>query len=283
MKTIMTILLLTALLLSACSVSSPSNDDTDPNVPLSDDSSDQLPPLDNTDQHSLRDPVTVRNIHFVETSGYFDGYSFYPWLIRISSFDELRKYYTTFDNVLHSSAHSGFDSIINCYNQKWFDSHDLYIALIWEPSCSITHSAEITDDGLLVITEITPYDLEAIAEWNIIVEVEKGNVIRGIVNDGEMTENIFLSVENLEDYITDFIVDSAKKHFEEDPYLSELTLINVQKMTFADCKDYITNESGYSAADSSPIWRVEFGHKYGNAIAYVNAKGFVFDASVTEI
>ena len=125
-----------------------------------------------------------------------DGYQA-PLLIRITSSEDRETVY----DILSETAYldeaydytsgcdrdlfTGWLSLTECYNAPWFESHDLYIAVLGEDSSTPRYSAKITDGGQLKISA-TQHELfsDDLIGRHILIEVEKGEVLTWSRTDG---------------------------------------------------------------------------------------------------
>ena len=125
-----------------------------------------------------------------------DGYQA-PLLIRITSSEDRETVY----DILSETAYldeaydytggynrdlfTGWLSLTECYNAPWFESHDLYIAVLGEDSSTPRYSAKITDGGQLKISA-TQHELfsDDLIGRHLLLEVEKGEVLTWSRTDG---------------------------------------------------------------------------------------------------
>ena len=111
----------------------------------------------------------------------------YPLAFLIDSRDALDQYFTdnagqydfTYSSSSYFDGSISFEAAIQNYDEKWFETHQLILAVLEEGSGSIRHKvadvSRTADDH--VVVEITRYMPEFctadMAEWHILVEVDR--------------------------------------------------------------------------------------------------------------
>jgi len=134
------------------------------------------------------DGVINFNAQYIRTNGYVDGAK-YPFITVISSRIELDEYYggykETYDfssrPVVYSDTTIGFVDAMEKYTDEYFADGFLVIVLLEEGSGSIRHEVErIEANGDVVINRLLPgMGTDDMAEWNIIIELDKGVEVEG--------------------------------------------------------------------------------------------------------
>ncbi len=131
-------------------------------------------------------------VQYIRTNGYVEGVD-YPYTVVINSIDELRAYIAanedTYDFSRKEKGYSdttiGFLDAVDKYDDTYFETSLLILVVLEEGSGSIRHEVTSVDVSPLQsapysisIKRITPeLGTADMAEWHIIVEVEKGTAI----------------------------------------------------------------------------------------------------------
>lgn len=125
---------------------------------------------------------------YIRTDGYIDAIS-YPVISIIHSTDELNEYYLKNKDIYYLDKRSevignstiGFLGAVEKYDNAYFNDSVLVLLLLEEGSGSIRH--QITDikrnEGFVEISinKLVPnYGTDDIAQWHIIVELQKGTI-----------------------------------------------------------------------------------------------------------
>ncbi len=121
---------------------------------------------------------------YIRTNGYHSDVV-YPLAFLIDSKAALEKYYTdnaerydlSHKDTVYSDTTIGFEDAIQKYDDKWFETHRLILAVLEEGSGSIRHKvvnvSRVADDSVTV--EITRYIPECgtddMAEWHVLIEM----------------------------------------------------------------------------------------------------------------
>ena len=116
------------------------------------------------------------NAQYIRTDGYSGG-AVYPKKKLITSRAELDSYIAANKDIYDFK---GWDSITGFmgatakYDDNWFSSHKLLIVVLEEGSGSISHTvAEVNGLGVTIQREIPGCGTDDMAEWHILIEVDK--------------------------------------------------------------------------------------------------------------
>jgi len=116
------------------------------------------------------------NAQYIRTNGYSDG-AVYPKKKLITSRAELDSYIEANKDIYDFK---GWDSITGFmdatakYDDNWFSSHKLLVVVLEEGSGSISHTvAEVNGLGVTIQREIPEVGTGDMAEWHILIEVDK--------------------------------------------------------------------------------------------------------------
>lgn len=121
---------------------------------------------------------------YIRTNGYHSDVV-YPLAFLIDSKAALEKYYTdnaerydlSHKDTVYSDTTIGFEDAIQKYDDKWFETHRLILAVLEEGSGSIRHKvvnvSRVADDSVTVeITRYIPeYGTDDMAEWHVLIEM----------------------------------------------------------------------------------------------------------------
>lgn len=119
----------------------------------------------------------------IRTDGYHEGIE-YPTVTLIESVDALEEYHKR-NKGLYDLAHRekygsdftmGFLDAAAGYDAEWFESHQLILVLLEEPSGSIRHRVEsvvLPKNEILIDVLLPEVGTDDMAEWHILIEVEK--------------------------------------------------------------------------------------------------------------
>lgn len=206
----------------------------------------------------------ILGVQYIRTDGYNDNFE-YPRLIRITSRESLDYYYNSFNGIyslgsrdtVYSDSTIGFINAIEKYDDGYFKNCDLYLAVLEEGSGSIRHLVEDVDDGYVKITSLLPgVCTEDMAEWHIILEVNKNKSLKGI-NRKETP------IYTPKDIYSEFLGLLEKAAID---YLKELGFENAQLTAFTRTdfasvmKNGFENPLGYNPGyPESPVWKTTVG------------------------
>lgn len=151
-----------------------------------------LPPETAPETESEAEAVPFRELRFTAKDGYQS-----PMLIRITSAEERRAVYEIlletacldeaydYTNGCDPDLFTGWLSLTENYDEAWFESHDLYIAVTGEGSSTPKYSASVRGENELCISstehELTSDDLIG---RHILIETEKGRELFWNRTDG---------------------------------------------------------------------------------------------------
>lgn len=136
--------------------------------------------------------AAYRELRFTAKDGYQS-----PMLIRITSAEERKAVYEIllktayldeaydYTNGYDRNLFTGWLSLTERYDDAWFETHDLYIAVTGEDSSTPRYSAAITEDGQLEISA-THHELisDDLIGRHILAETEKGRELTWSRTDG---------------------------------------------------------------------------------------------------
>ena len=115
------------------------------------------------------------NAQYISTNGYSDG-AIYPKKKLITSRAELDSYIAA-NKDSYDFAH-GFTDTAAKYDDNWFSSHQLLVVVLEEGSGSISHTvAEVNGLGVTIQREIPEVTTCDMAEWHILIEVDKDKYV----------------------------------------------------------------------------------------------------------
>jgi len=129
-------------------------------------------------QYSIPKPMQGYsfNAQYIRTNGYSDG-TVYPKKKLITNREELDSYIEANKDIYDFK---GWDSITGFmdatakYDDNWFSSHKLLVVVLEEGSGSISHTvAEVNGLGVTIQREIPEVGTGDMAEWHILIEVDK--------------------------------------------------------------------------------------------------------------
>lgn len=226
--------------------------------------------------------VEISGVQYIRTNGVNDIFE-YPRLIRISSRKSLDYYLSSFNGIyslgkrekLYSDSTIGFADAIEKYDSEYFESYDLYLAVIEEGSGSIRHLVEDAADGYVEIVSLIPETagIEDMAEWHIIIEVNKGASLIGI-NDKKT------SVYTPEEIYAEFLevlkrtaLDYLKEYGFTEVQLSEFTRTDFGTVNATGFENPLGYSPGYS---ESPVWMTTVLDAEGKIELYLCDAPFVF-------
>ena len=116
------------------------------------------------------------NAQYIRTNGYSDG-AVYPKKKLITSRAELDSYIEANKdtyNLTSGWTGSNFMGAVSGYDDNWFSSHQLLVVVLEEGSGSINHTvAEVNGLGVTIQREIPEVGTDDMAEWHILIEVDK--------------------------------------------------------------------------------------------------------------
>ena len=235
------------------------------------------PPVVNTESDA-----EILGVQYVRTDGYNDTF-IYPRLIKITSVESLEYYNTTFDGIysfgkremVYSDTTIGFADAIEKYDSEFFKEYDLYLAVVEEGSGSIRHLVEEVENGYVKITSLIPeVGTDDMAEWHIILEVNKGDVIIGI---NEKDVPIYTPYEIYSDFL-DHIEAIAVKYLKEELGITDAELLRVEKTDFGKIsKEGFEDPLGYNPGyPESPVWSYTFQRNDNIIELYLCDSPFVF-------
>ncbi len=203
-------------------------------------------------------------VQYIRTNGYNENFE-YPRLIKVTSKKSLEFYYENFNGIyflghrekIYSDSTVGFVDAISGYDEEYFKTHDIYLAVLEEGSGSIRHSVAGVLDGTSVsITSHSPeLCTEDMAEWHIIIEVGKGTVIDKI-NGKDVP--VYTSEEIYEEFIG-ILRDCALEYLKTSYLTTDVTLGIIERTDFGRAvEEGFDNPFGYSPGyNESPAWRIE--------------------------
>ncbi len=206
----------------------------------------------------------IENVQYIRTDGYNNFFT-QNYLVRITSKDELDNYNNYFSgiynlapaNTIYADTTIGFADAIKSYSSTFFDSHDLYMAVIQEGSGSIRHKVEGFENGYIKIDTITPQVCTAdMANWHIILEVEKGAQILGI-NEKQVP---IYTPEEANQKVVNTLKITAFNWLKETFNVTDATILEISKEKWGDVKELdFENPYGYNPGyDESPVWTFDF-------------------------
>ena len=199
------IFVLSLLMLAACGRTEESHDTAESPVPetFPEAAAETVPPESGSGEKETAESVTFRELRFTAAEGYRS-----PMLIRITSAEEQKAVYSVliteayldeaydYTHGYDPDLFTGWPALTENYDDAWFESHDLYIAVIGEDSSTPKYSAEITDGNRIVI-RATHHELVSadLIGRHILLETEKGRELIWDRTDGicftadDLTEN----------------------------------------------------------------------------------------------
>lgn len=116
------------------------------------------------------------NAQYIRTNGYSDG-AVYPKKKLITSRAELDSYIEANKDIYDFKGWDTITGFMNAtakYDDNWFSSHKLLVVVLEEGSGSISHTvAEVNGLGVTIQREIPEVGTADMAEWHILIEVDK--------------------------------------------------------------------------------------------------------------
>ena len=116
------------------------------------------------------------NAQYIRTNGYSDG-AVYPKKKLITSRAELDSYIEANKDIYDFKGWDTITGFMNAtakYDDNWFSSHKLLVVVLEEGSGSISHTvAEVNGLGVTIQREIPEVGTCDMAEWHILIEVDK--------------------------------------------------------------------------------------------------------------
>ena len=204
-------------------------------------------------------------VQYIRTDGYNENFE-YPRLIKVTSSESLDFYYKNFDGIyylghrenVYSDSTIGFADAIEKYSSDFFDSHDLYFAVLEEGSGSVRHNVAGVLDGTSVsIKSISPeICTDDMAEWHIIIEVDKGCVIDKI--NGKSV-SVYTPEEQYEAFLGK-LEKCAFDYLESEYNITDAELQIIERTDYATAMgEGCTNPLGYNPGyNESPAWKFNF-------------------------
>ena len=134
-----------------------------------------------------REEVTfdVLGARYIRTNGYNENFE-YPRLIEINSCAELEAYYNYFNGIyslghverVYSDTTVGFADVMTEYDDGYFLTNKLYLAVLEEGSGSIRHEVGKLNGTDIEIKSVSPECCtDDMAEWHVVVELPKGSPV----------------------------------------------------------------------------------------------------------
>ena len=242
--------------------------------------------------------MSESQIQYVRTNGYVEWLK-YPRFVRITSIEDLRKYYETYSGIYylgHMSESPGWLDAVADYDDDWFGQNDLLMLVLEEGSGSIRHrvSVENADDGAyLRLERIVPNAQTCdMAEWHVLIEMEKSAAFAGLKVDGEETPIVspVYTVQEAVDMLTDYMRTCAYKVWDNGgASVLNIEAPAVEKLSYGDIKNlplhyfYGDYNPGY---DEAAVWRVTFttgaDGVLGPIVYYLSPSGHVFASALRE-
>ncbi len=240
---------------------------------------------------AAKEPATTEEsnplsgVQYVRTNGSGEVLAF-PYLVRLTTVEDIPAYYDAFAGIYYLAQRpsgtgdpmSGWLDAVESYDAAWFETHDLYFAILEEGSGTIRHEATL--DGKTVrIVETAPYVTDDMAQWHILLEVDKGTVLTGIQlkEDPTIHRNVYSSPASAESAFTAALIDLAYEQVGEAGLLPDLAMQSVERIPYGAIRDSVPNENGYRSDDDAPVWKIVFSSSIGTSVdAYINHRGFVF-------
>ena len=116
------------------------------------------------------------NAQYIRTNGYSDG-AVYPKKKLITSRAELDSYIEANKDIYDFKGWDTITGFMNAtakYDDNWFSSHKLLVVVLEEGSGSVSHTvAEVNGLGVTIQREIPEVGTCDMAEWHILIEVDK--------------------------------------------------------------------------------------------------------------
>ncbi len=208
--------------------------------------------------------VEILGVQYIRTDGYVELFE-YPRLIIVTSRDELQAYYNHFSGIyyldaretVYSDSTIGWITACEKYDEEFFKNNDLYMAVLEEGSGSIRHSVEGIDNGSVFVKSVIPeVCTDDMAEWHILIEVEKGAEISQI--NGK-TVSVTTPDEIYEKFLK-ILENTATEYLKNEYEIEDAVLKFTEKTDFGSVKNLgFHNPLGYSPGyDASPVWKMDF-------------------------